>query len=115
MLPLTRQEQAVVAVLAGVILIGSAGRVAGKRLPPVFRKADFIARSSSRPKLDVNTASVDDLVRLPHIGPARARAIVAFREANGPFREPAQIRVVPGIGPKLFERISPLIEVRSEP
>jgi competence protein ComEA len=49
--------------------------------------------------IDVNTASVDELQRLPGIVEARARAIVDDRERNGPFASCAELVRVPGIGP----------------
>jgi len=61
--------------------------------------------------MDINTATADDLERLPDIGSTRAAAIVAFREAHGPFQHVEDILLVPGIGPAIFERIAPLITV----
>ena len=61
--------------------------------------------------LNINIATTDDLERLPDIGSTRAAAIVAFREAHGPFQHIEDILSVPGIGPTIFERIAPLITV----
>ncbi|HEY4319690.1 MAG TPA: helix-hairpin-helix domain-containing protein [Gemmatimonadales bacterium] len=47
--------------------------------------------------IDVNLASVADLVGLPGIGATRARAIVAFRDSAGPFRQISDLRHVRGI------------------
>lgn len=49
-------------------------------------------------RLNVNTASAEDLERLPGIGEKRAADIIAYREANGPFEYPEQLTEVPGIG-----------------
>jgi len=49
-------------------------------------------------KIDLNTADVYDLERLPGIGEKRARDIVAYREENGPFRTVDDLVDVPGIG-----------------
>ena len=67
-------------------------------------------RRSSKPApapTNLNTASAADLQRLPGIGPALAGRIVAYREANGPFRSPGQITEVKGIGEKTFEKLAP--------
>lgn len=48
--------------------------------------------------IDLNTADVYDLQRLPGIGEARARAIVEYREEHGPFRTVEDITRVSGIG-----------------
>jgi competence ComEA-like helix-hairpin-helix protein len=53
--------------------------------------------------VDLNLATVADLVGLPGIGPARARAIVAFRDSVGPFRQLDDLKRVPGI-PASFVR-----------
>lgn len=60
-------------------------------------------------RLDVNAASPHHLALLPGIGPARADAIVAHRSAHGPFREPADLDAVHGVGPRTVERVAPFI------
>jgi competence ComEA-like helix-hairpin-helix protein len=47
----------------------------------------------------LNSASAAELVALPMIGPGRAQAIVAFREAHGPFTSVGDLTNVPGIRP----------------
>ena len=49
--------------------------------------------------LDLNTASADELERLPGIGPATATAIVDDRERHGPYAAVSDLERVPGIGP----------------
>ena len=55
--------------------------------------------------IDINTASPGEFELLPMIGPARAAAIVEYRETNGPFERPEDILNVPGIGQGIFEQI----------
>lgn len=56
-------------------------------------------------KVDINTADVATLDRvLLNIGPAKAAAIVAFREANGPFKRLEDLAEVKGIGAKTLEK-----------
>ncbi len=62
-------------------------------------------------QIDVNTAGAEELTELPGIGPARAAAIVADREANGPFRYPEDLLRVPGIGEKTLAGFLDLITV----
>ena len=62
--------------------------------------------------LDLNRASVGELDRLPGIGPAKAQAIVAYRDSHGPFRSGADLAGVPGIGPALAARLQNLAVVR---
>lgn len=58
-------------------------------------------------RIDPNRAPAEQLDRLPRIGPALADRIVAYREANGPFRSVEELRAVPGIGAALLEGIAP--------
>jgi competence protein ComEA len=55
--------------------------------------------------LDLNTASEATLQTLPGIGPAKARAIVAYREAHGPFANVQALERVPGFGPALVAKV----------
>ena len=54
-------------------------------------------------KININTASVEELVQLERVGQNYAERIVAYREQNGPFKAPEDIMLVAGIGPKTFE------------
>lgn len=55
------------------------------------------------PKININTASADELISLKGVGEKKARTIIEFRENNGPFKQPEDIIKVPGIGPKTLE------------
>ena len=62
-------------------------------------------------KININTASVEELDRLPGIGPAIAKAIIDYRSKNGPFKKIEDINAVKGIGDALFEKIKDQITV----
>ena len=61
--------------------------------------------------IDLNRASADELDALPGVGPATAQAIVAHREANGPFSSVEGLLDVRGIGPAKFESLRDLVTV----
>jgi competence protein ComEA len=54
-------------------------------------------------KININTAPVEELIKLDRIGPKYAERIVQYREINGPFEKPEDIMKVKGIGPKTLE------------
>lgn len=67
--------------------------------------------SSSANKVNINTANETELTSLSGIGPAKAKAIVSYREENGPFKSVEDIKNVSGIGDKTFEKLKDSITV----
>ncbi len=61
--------------------------------------------------VDVNTASAPLLARVSGVGELLAGNIVAHRDANGPFRNRAALKVVPRLGPKAFEQSAGFLRV----
>ena len=61
--------------------------------------------------VNVNTASADELARLPRVGPSLAGKIVAHREKNGPFKRAEDLMEVAGIGEKMFASLKPYVSV----
>jgi competence protein ComEA len=61
--------------------------------------------------VDLNTATADQLDALPHIGPATAAKIIAWRTAHGPFAAVTDLQQVSGIGPSTYQDIAPLVTV----
>ena len=55
------------------------------------------------PRININTASADELAQLKGVGAKKAAAIIEYRETNGPFKHLEDFLKVPGIGPKTFE------------
>lgn len=76
---------------------------------------------AARPKpllaapLDLNTSDAETLQALPGVGPSLAQGIVVYREAHGRFQTAEDLLRVPGIGPKRWERIRPLVRVAEGP
>jgi len=62
-------------------------------------------------KVNINTASVEELAALKGIGEKTAQAIVAYRRASGPFKTIEDIKNVKGIGDKKFEDLKDSITV----
>jgi len=62
------------------------------------------ATVGSEAKVNINTASAKELTTLDGIGAKVAERIVAYRDAHGPFKKPADLRKVEGVGKALWER-----------
>lgn len=59
--------------------------------------------------LNINLATVEQLMTLPGIGEAKAKAIVQYREAHGRFSDISEIKNIPGIKEAVFEKVKDLI------
>jgi len=65
-------------------------------------------------KLNLNTASEDQLMLLPTVGPSKAERIVTWRKKNGGFKRTADLRRVKGFGYKTFKRLEPYIDIKGD-
>lgn len=79
------------------------------------RKSVSIDRAVETPPvaenaININTASEEELAKVPYIGEKLAKKIVAHREANGPFRRPEHMMLVEGISDKKFRLIMSLVK-----
>jgi comEA protein len=59
--------------------------------------------------VNINTATAEQLELLPGIGPALAKRIIEFREANGPFEKVDELVAVRGIGEKSLAKLRPYV------
>ncbi len=62
-------------------------------------------------KIDLNTATAEQLDALPGVGPVTAQKILAWRTEHGRFRSVAELQEVDGIGPKSYAEIAPHVRV----
>ena len=65
-------------------------------------------------KVNINTATVEELSRLNGIGQTKAQAIVDYREANGSFASVEDLTKVKGIGEKLLEKLREDLAIEGE-
>ncbi|MDR0515224.1 MAG: ComEA family DNA-binding protein [Coriobacteriaceae bacterium] len=87
------------------VLVPTAAEFATGAVPGAFTQP-----SGGRPALvNINTASLAELVTLPGIGEATAKRLIANRESLGPFRSPEDVMRIPGIGEKKYEQLVGLI------
>ncbi len=73
----------------------------------------FIGFAHAEPAaININTADVATLAELTGVGQSKAEAIVAYREANGPFQDPADLAQVKGIGARTVEKNADRLTVK---
>jgi competence ComEA-like helix-hairpin-helix protein len=66
----------------------------------------------SETQININFASIEDIERLPGVGPVLATRIVEHRKKYGPFKRPEHIIVVDGISEARFHKLKPFIKTR---
>lgn len=62
-------------------------------------------------RVNINTAALADLDKLPKIGPATAQRIIDYRTKHGPFKKVEDLKNVSGIGDATFESLKDLVTV----
>lgn len=81
-------------------------------IPPQAAPAeDAIALQVEDKRVNLNTATLEELDALPGVGPSTAKNIIAYREANGGFAAPEEIMNVKRIGEKTFDKLKAHITV----
>ncbi|MCX6344677.1 MAG: helix-hairpin-helix domain-containing protein [Armatimonadetes bacterium] len=61
--------------------------------------------------VSINSASIEELQRLPGVGPVTAQKIVDYRKQIGAYKRPDQLKEISGIGPKKFEKMQPFVKL----
>lgn len=61
--------------------------------------------------ININKASVNELMTLPGLGEVKAKEIVDYREKNGPFKNKEALLLVKGIGEKIYENLKDKITI----
>ncbi|PWC08612.1 competence protein ComEA [Mycetocola zhujimingii] len=69
------------------------------------------APGTEQGKVNLNTATTDELEELPRVGPEMASRIIAWRDTNGPFTAVDELMSITGIGEKTFEALRELVTV----
>lgn len=71
---------------------------------PARPASEVRAATTTGAPVNINTAGVKELMALDGIGHAVAEKIVEYRQKNGPFTKPEELRKVSGVGKGLWER-----------
>ena len=89
------------ALAMAALLVSGTAMAAGKPAPTA--------------KVNLNTASVEQLTTLPGVGPKLAARIVEYRQKSGTFRSTQELMNVQGIGEKNFAKIETFLSVGEAP
>jgi len=100
----------------------SADRSAGSDAGPASDEPDREKSGTKRSrgpatitgKLNLNTATEEQLMLLPTVGPSKAERIITWRKKNGAFKRVADLRRVKGFGYKTFKRLEPYLDITGE-
>lgn len=130
----TPQESKAIVFLVVVLLIGS-GVTLYKKYHPDFapelllrkertRENEFIETTKSstieeiksfthsEEKINLNTATLEELETLPGIGKELGKRILDYREKQGGFYTVDELQKIKGIGPKTFEKLKNRVSVK---
>ena len=109
---LAREDSVFLALAAGADTTQVSRDSTAPPPPPVQEHAPTAEpdrKRTSSGRIDINHASLSQLVDLPGIGPALAQRIVQYRDANGPFRSVEDLQRVRGIGGAKVARLRGLV------
>ncbi len=117
-----RRSEAVLILITAVFLAAAAAVI----LPGHDQAAQLVAVTETAPPepaaatiepqgpVDVNTAGVEELDRLPGIGEVLAGRIIAYRDEHGPFESVEDLLAVSGIGEQTCDELRGLITFGEE-
>jgi len=69
----------------------------------------FPLQTETDKRININTASAEELMQLPGIGPGYAARIIAHRQKHGAFKRPQDLIIVRGFSAKRYRQIAHLI------
>lgn len=62
-------------------------------------------------KININTASIESLSKIPGLSPKAGEAITAYRDAHGAFKSLADLVNIDGIDAALLQKIKPFLSL----
>ncbi|MBF0569782.1 MAG: helix-hairpin-helix domain-containing protein [Candidatus Omnitrophica bacterium] len=114
MIHLTQQERQVFLFVGLVIVAGLGLDLSLKGHGDRVRVLHILDDPSFFPRVNVNTASFEDLVALPRMNPTTAHAIIDYRKANGPFKTLEDVRIAAGISKGKWRRLEGCLKVNRQ-
>ena len=110
MFTFTKQEQLVLYLFVIIVLFGSSLQIAFKKYPSLGDIVNLIDSDRIYHKVDINTASFQELVNIPYIGEYTANNIIKYRQEYGSFTDNDQLKNVKGIRDKNYQKFFPYLK-----
>ena len=114
MFSFTKQERLVLYLFVLIVLFGSSLQVAFKKYPSLGNIVNLIDSDRIYYKVDINTASFEELVNIPYIGEYTANNIIKYRQEHGSFTARDQLKKVKGIRDKNYQKFFPYLKRLSQ-
>ncbi len=70
-----------------------------------FAQSDMLSEQMQSAVVNINTADLKQLIKLPGVGKKKAQAIIDYREANGDFASLEDLAKVKGVGKKMLAKL----------
>jgi len=118
---ITKKSKVAIIVLGSILLIGVLILVVNDLFQNSQKSRDLregigiLGRANEEfPKVDINKADIDNLVKIPGIGPVKAKAIIDYREKIGKFESLSELTNVKGIGKETVTKLEPYLEIAGD-
>ena len=111
MFDLTKQERLVLIFLVSVFLVGITLHYTFEKNSHLSHIFNVIDSGELYRKIDINSATYEEFVNLPYIGPVTAKRIMDYRSQKGPFANIEQLKAVQGIGNYNYHKIAKFLKV----
>lgn len=70
-----------------------------------FAQSDMLSEQMQSAVVNINTADLKQLIKLPGVGKKKAQAIIDYRETNGDFASLEELAKVKGVGKKMLAKL----------
>ena len=111
MFAFTRQERFVLTLFVVIVLAGAVLNYAFVKYPSLKDMVNLIDGERIYFKMDLNTATADELMELPYIGRSTAEHILQYRRQHGPFTAVEEVKNVKGIRDKNYKRFYKYLKI----
>jgi len=101
-----------IVVVLIILIIGNNLRQTSQKKEKLQEGVEKIEKETEKiEKIDINKAEIENLSKLPGIGPVKSQAIVDYREKNGEFNSLIELTNIKGIGKKTLAKLLPYLEM----